>query len=124
MNERQQAVFLWNWSRKRQHGRSRVALIGLAVGAAAGLSFAIIMFVAMTMNGAKFSVAEDELAPILLWLSRSLGPTGFLFAVSIPPFALLGAFLADRVWGFSENMYQGLLDDGASVPSADPRQAV
>lgn len=96
-------------------------LVGLAFGAIAGLAFASLMLWAMTMNGATFSLNEDEMGPFLRWLGRLLGPTGFLFAISIPAFALLGAFLANRVWGMMEGQYHAILDTGARVPDAKPK---
>lgn len=121
MNEREQAAFLWQWTQRRKHGRLRVLLLGLGVGAAGGLAFALLMLWAMTYDGGSFSLNQDEMAPFFLWLGRLLGPTAFLFVVSIPPFALLGAFLADRVWGLIESRYHALLDAGARIPSEKPR---
>lgn len=120
MNERQQAAFLWQWTQRRKHGALRVVSFGAAIGAAAGLLFAILMLWGMTYDGASFRLNEEEMAPFLLWLGRLLGPTAFLFVVSIPPFALLGAFLAYRVWGLVEGRYHALLDAGARVPDEPP----
>ncbi len=120
VNEGQHAAFLWQWSRRRSLGRRGVLLLGLGIGAAAGLLFATLMLWAMTYGGRSFSLNEDEMAPFLLWLGRLLGPTAFLFVVSIPPFALLGAFLADRVWGMVEHRYHALLAAGARVPAEKP----
>ncbi len=97
-----------------------VLLFGLGIGAAGGLLFAALALWAMTYGGRSFSLNEDEMAPFLLWLGRQLGPTAFLFVVSIPPFALLGAFLADRVWGMVESRYHALIEAGARVPNEKP----
>jgi hypothetical protein len=122
MNERQQAMFLWSWSQRRGLGRARVALIGAGVGALAGLAFAIIMLAAMTADGGA-SLNEDAMAPWMFALAKSLGPAVFLFVVSVPPFAALGAFLADRVWALQERQYQDLLAAGARVPDEPPSRA-
>lgn len=95
-------------------------MLGLGIGAAAGLLFAALMLWAMTYDGGSFSLNEDEMAPFLIWLGRLLGPTAFLFAISIPPFALLGAFLADRVWGVVESRYNALIEAGVRVPNEKP----
>lgn len=111
---------MWKWTRRRRHGRLGVLLLGLAIGAAGGLAFAILMLWGMTMNGASFSLNEDEMSPLLLWLGRLLGPTGFLFAVSIPAFAGLGAILSFRAWDIIEHRYHTLLNTGARVPEERP----
>ncbi|HYD72719.1 MAG TPA: hypothetical protein VEF55_06245 [Candidatus Binatia bacterium] len=120
MSGRQEQTFLWDWTRRRRHGRLAVLMFGLAIGAAGGLLFAILMLWGMTMNGASFGLNEDEMSPFMLWLGRLLGPTGFLFAVSIPAFAGLGAFLSFRVWDMIEYRYHSLLDAGVRVPDRRP----
>ncbi|MBC7769617.1 MAG: hypothetical protein H7124_12620 [Phycisphaerales bacterium] len=120
MNERQQAMFLWDWSRKRRHGRAGIALLGAGIGAIGGLAFAAIMLYALTLDGATFSVNEDEMGGFFVLIARALGPTGFLFALSIPAFAALAAFVADRIWGVQEGVYHALLSQGARVPAAKP----
>lgn len=120
MNERQRDLFLWQWSRRRNRGRVGGLLLGLGIGAAGGLLFAILMYWAMTFNGRTFGLNEDEMAPFFLWLGRRLGPAVFLFVVSIPPFALLGAFLAHRAWGMLEDRYHALLNAGARTPDEKP----
>ena len=120
MSERQEQAFLWEWTRRRRFGRVGVLLFGLAIGAAGGLAFAILMFWGMTMNGASFRLNEDEMSPLMLWLGRLLGPTGFLFAVSIPAFAGLGAILSFRAWDMIEHRYHSLLNAGVRVPDERP----
>jgi hypothetical protein len=122
MNERQQAVFLWSWSRRRALGRARAALIGAGVGALAGLAFAIVMLTAMTASGGA-SLNEDAMPPWMFALGKALGPAVFLFIVSVPPFAAMGAFLADRVWALQERQYHTLLAAGARVPDERPNRA-
>lgn len=101
-------------------GRAGALLLGLGIGACGGLLFAVLMYWAMTMNGGSFRLNEDEMAPFLLWLGRLLGPTAFLFVVSIPPFALLGAFLVNRVWDMTDARYVAMIDAGARVPDEKP----
>ena len=120
MTERREEAFLWEWTRRRRYGRLCVLMFGLGIGAAGGLVFAVLMLWGMTMNGASFGLNEDEMSPFMLWLGRLLGPTGFLFAISIPAFAGLGAFLSFRVWGMIEYRYHSLLDAGARVPDERP----
>ncbi|HET9230039.1 MAG TPA: hypothetical protein VFO00_02045 [Vitreimonas sp.] len=120
MSGRRDEVFLWDWTRRRRYGRLGVLLLGLAIGAAGGLAFAILMFWGMTMNGGSFSLNEDEMSPFMLWLGRLLGPTGFLFAVSIPAFAGLGALLSFRAWDMIEHRYHTLLNAGLRVPDERP----
>ena len=112
MNEHQQAAFLRSWSRRRALGRTRIALIGAGVGALGGLAFATIMLLAMNANGGA-SLNEDAMSPWMMALAKTLGPAPFLFAISIVPFAALGAFMADRVWVMQERQYQSLLAAGA-----------
>ncbi|HYD87222.1 MAG TPA: hypothetical protein VEA80_07095 [Vitreimonas sp.] len=120
MNQRQQAMFLWDWARKRRRGRLAVALVGAGIGAIGGLVFALLMLYAMTSNGGAFYVDEEEAGPILGAVARTLGPTGFLFVLSLPAFAGLGAFLAQRVWGWNDYRYHSLLEAGAIVPPEKP----
>lgn len=120
MNERQQAAFLWQWSRRRRLGLPRLLIIGAGIGALGGLAFAVLMYVAMTANGGSFSLNEDEIGGLLLPVAQALGPTGFLFAISIPMFAGLGLFLAFTVGRRVEGTYQSLLDGGAQVPETKP----
>jgi hypothetical protein len=117
---RRDEAFLWEWTQRRRYGRLGVLMLGLAIGAIGGLVFAILMLWGMTMNGASFSLNEDEMWPFMLWLGRLLGPTGFLFAVSIPAFAGLGAILSFRVWDMVEHRYHSLLNTGARVPDERP----
>ncbi len=120
MNGRPEEAFLWDWTRRRRYGRLGILMFGLAIGAVGGLVFALLMLWGMTMNGASFSLNEDEMSPFMLWLGRLLGPTGFLFALSIPAFAGIGAFLSFRVWDMIEHRYHSLLDAGARVPDERP----
>ncbi len=95
-------------------------LFGAVVGAMSGLMFAILMLYAMTLNGGSFRVDEEAAGPFLSIFARALGPTGFLFFVSIPPFTALGAWLGYRVWGLMEDRYQALLQAGARIPLEKP----
>lgn len=121
MNERQQAHFLWDWSKKRQGGPIRFMLYAAGIGAVGGIAFASIMLWAMTLNGASFSINEDEMGGFLVLIARALGPTGFLFFLSVPAFALLGVFLSHGLWGMQEGMYQSLMQSGAVPPASKPQ---
>jgi hypothetical protein len=121
VSEGRDEAFLWEWTQRRRYGRLGVLMLGLAIGAIGGLVFALLMLWGMTMNGASFRLNEDEMSPFMLWLGRLLGPTGFLFAVSIPAFAGLGALLSFRVWDMVEYRYRSLLDAGARVPDRRPQ---
>lgn len=120
MNERQQSIFLWDWARKRRRGFVSVLLTGAGVGAAGGLLFALLMLYGMTANGGTFGINEDATGPILGALARALGPTVFLFFVSIPAFAGVGAFIAGFVWRRMEYQYHFLLEHGARMPADKP----
>jgi hypothetical protein len=121
MNERQRAAFLWGWSRRRRMGLGGFLLLGLGVGAVGGLVFAGAMLFAMTANGGTFRVAEEDLSGLMLWFAQTLGPTGFLFAISIPAFAGLGAVLALFAGRRIEWQYQNLLAQGAQPPQSKPQ---
>jgi hypothetical protein len=120
MKEHEQAAFLWQWTERRRIGKRGALLFGLGIGALGGLLFAVLMLYAMTANGGTFEVSDD-VAPFFRWLADLLGPTGFLFVVAIPPFALLGAFLANRVWGMLDSRYVALIDAGVRIPDTKPR---
>jgi|GEM_PF-2150757 len=120
MSEREQDFFLWNWTRRRSRGLSRTLLIGAGVGAIGGLVFALLMLYGMTASGGSFYVDEEEAGPILGAIARALGPTGFLFFLSIPAFAGLGAFLSHFVWGRMERRYHFLIEHGARMPADRP----
>jgi len=117
MNERQQNAFLWSWNQRRKRGQGHSILFGAGIGAIGGLLFALLMLYAMTANGGGFRVDEEEAGPILGAIARLLGPTGFLFFLSIPAFAGLGALLSSRVWGMMEHRYHNLINAGFQLPT-------
>lgn len=120
VNDRHDGIFLWDWARKRRRGFGAVLLIGAGVGAAGGVVFALLMLYGMTANGGAFGINEDATGPILGAIGRALGPAGFLFFLSIPAFAGLGAFIASVVWRRMEFRYHYLLEHGARVPPERP----
>lgn len=111
---------MWGWTRKRTQSRAKVLWRGAIIGAVGGLLFATLLLYAMTRGGASFGVSEDATGPILGAIANVLGPTGFLFFLSVPAFAGLGAWLAGRVWEMMERRYQLLLQAGERVPLDEP----
>ncbi len=108
--------FLFEWSRKRAGGLKKVLLLGVGIGAAGGLVFAILMAAATP----GISLNEEEMAPFVLLIARALGPLPFLFLVSIGAFAGLGAFLSLTVWRQMEGRYHALLNAGYQPPAQKP----
>ncbi len=110
MTQNQRDLFLYQWSRRRAPGATRVALRGGLIGALGGIAFALIML----EGGAQLpgTHAYDIAAQL-----RS----GFtMFAMSVPTFAALGFAGAWRVWRSQEAMYQAMLQSGARVPEHKP----
>lgn len=111
---------MWEWSRKRTQSRAEVLRRGAIIGALGGLLFAALMLYGMTRGGGTFEINEDATGPILGAIANALGPTGFLFLLSVPAFTGLGAWLSGRVWQMMERRYQLLLQAGERVPLEAP----
>lgn len=118
MNPRRQAIFLWEWSRRRALGRGKVVLLGAGIGALGGIGFGALLLAATA--GSELRLNEDEIAPFVLPFARALGPAGFLFALAAPAFAFLGALGADRLWAMQEFQYRAFIEAGARVPETAP----
>lgn len=114
MNDRQRDLFLYQWSRRRAPGGTRIALRGALIGALGGAAFAMVLL----GDGAQTPgvAAYDTAGQIKSALS--------LFAMSVPTFAALGWASARRIWRSQEAMYQALLAGGATVPEQKPMLAV
>ena len=108
------------WTRRRTQSRASVLWRGAIIGALGGVLFATLMLYGMTRGGATFEINEDATGPILGGIASMLGPTGFLFFLSVPAFTGLGAWLSGRVWQMMEERYQLLLQAGERVPLDDP----
>lgn len=116
MNSTQHRRFLWEWSRRRERWRGNVLLMGLGLGALAGVGFALALWAAtpgMRLN-------EEEIGPWLMVLARAMGPVGFLFFISVLAFGALGVFLSMRVWSMQEGMYHDLIRQGVRIPFDEP----
>lgn len=111
---------MWEWSQRRTQSRARILWRGAIIGALGGLLFAALMLYGMTRGGATFGINEDATGPVLGAIANAIGPTGFLFFVSVPAFASLGAWLAGRVWVMMERRYQLLLQAGERLPLEAP----
>jgi len=111
---------MWEWSQRRTQSRARILWRGAIIGVLGGMLFAALMLYGMTRGGATFGVSQDATGPVLGAIANALGPTGFLFFVSVPAFAGLGAWLAGRVWVMMERRYQLLLQAGERVPLEAP----
>lgn len=111
---------MWEWSRKRTQNRVVLLWRGAIIGAIGGALFASLMLYAMTRGGRTFGISEDSTGPILGAIAAALGPTGFLFFLSVPAFTGLGAWLSGRVWQMMERRYQLLLQAGERVPLEEP----
>ncbi len=120
MNNREESIFLWGWARRRREGQRAALLRGALIGGIGGLAFAALMLLAMTQDGASFGVSEEATGPILGAIARVLGPTLFLFAMSVVAFAGLGVFVSIFFWRRMEWRYHALLDAGRHVPIDEP----
>lgn len=120
MNNREESIFLWGWARRRRAGQGATLLRGLLIGAIGGFVFAALMLFAMTQGGASFSINEEAAGPMLSGIARVLGPTLFLFAISIVAFAGLGVFVSIAIWRRMEWRYHALLEAGRHVPPDEP----
>lgn len=120
MTNREESIFLWGWARRRREGQRVTLVRGLLIGAIGGFVFAAIMLFAMTQGGASFGVSEEAAGPILGAIARVLGPTLFLFVISIAAFAGLGVFVSIVIWRRMEWRYHALLDAGRHVPLDEP----
>ena len=110
MNERQRDLFLYQWSRRRAPGATRVALRGAVIGALGGLAFAVILL----QDGAQTpGVHAYDTA-------GQIGSALKLLGLSVPAFALLGFTGARRVWSSNESMYRAMVESGARVPDTKP----
>lgn len=114
---------MWEWTQRRTQNRARILWRGAIIGAVGGLLFATLMLYAMTRDGASFGINEDATGPILGAIANALGPTGFLFFLSVPAFTALGAWLSGRIWQMMERRYQLLLESGERVPLEAPFQS-
>jgi len=117
MNTREEDLFLWGWARRRREGRRASIVRGLSVGAIGGLAFAALMLFAMTQDGASFRVTDEGVVGAI---ASVLGPTIFLFAISIVMFGGLGVFVTFVIWRRMEWRYHALLDAGRHVPADQP----
>lgn len=121
MNERQRDFFLYEWDRRRRRGRIAIALMGGAIGAAGGLAFTLLMFGIPAMAGQSLGeIDTSDMAPFLGALARLLGPVGFMLALAVPAFAVLGLAAADRIFSLQERQYHHFLAQGARVPETRP----
>lgn len=120
MTSREESIFLYGWARRRREGQRVTLVRGLLIGAIGGLLFAGLMLFAMTQGGASFSINEDAAGPMLSGIAHALGPTLFLFVISIGAFAGLGVFVSIAIWRRMEWRYHALLEAGRHVPPDEP----
>jgi len=105
----QRDLFLYQWSRKRAPGRTRIMMRGALIGGVGGLAFALFM-----ANGAhEPGVAAYNTA-------GQIGTFLKLIGLSVPAFAGIGLAGARRTYNLQEAMYQSMLDAGARVPDQKP----
>jgi hypothetical protein len=110
VNDRQRDLFLYQWSRRRAPGASRIAQRGAVIGALGGLAFAAILL----QDGAHTpGVDADDFA-------GQVGSALTLLGLSIPAFALIGWTGARRVWTSNETIYRAMVESGAQVPDRKP----
>jgi hypothetical protein len=110
VNERQRDLFLYNWSRRRAPGQQVIALRGLLIGAVGGLAFALIM---MQSGATPPGVTSYDFL-------RQLMSAGQLLVLSVPAFAFIGWFIANRVFAAQEAQYQALISAGHQPPAEKP----
>jgi hypothetical protein len=105
----QRDLFLYQWSRRRAPGRTRIMLRGAVIGGLGGLAFALFM-----ANGSHTpGVAAYDIAGQIGTLLKLIG-------LSVPAFAGIGLAGARRTWNGQEAIYQSLLRAGARVPDQKP----
>jgi hypothetical protein len=110
VNERQRDLFLYQWSRRRAPGATRVALRGAVIGAIGGLVFAAILL----QDGAHTpGVHASDTA-------GQIGSALTLLGLSVPAFASIGWIGARRVWAANETMFRAMVDSGARIPDEKP----
>jgi FtsH-binding integral membrane protein len=110
MTERQRDLFLYQWSRRRRPGGTRIALRGAAIGAVGGMTF---WWILVRGGAATGGVLPYDYAG---QIRSALG----LLALAVPAFALIGWTGARRVWTTHEGLYRSLLGAGARVPEEKP----
>lgn len=116
MITKQEELFLWVWSRRRQIGQLRFALIGFAIGGLGGFLFTILMF----GFGGDMNINYDEVPPALMWATR-FGPVAFMLLLAVPAFGGIGAFISNRIYAAQEYQYQTILERGGVPPSEKPQ---
>jgi hypothetical protein len=104
----QRDLFLYQWSRKRAPGRTRIMMRGALIGGLGGLAFALFMAPGAHAPGAAYNTAGQ----IETFLK--------LIGLSVPAFAGIGLVGARRTYGLQEAMYQSMLHAGARVPDQKP----
>jgi hypothetical protein len=105
----QRDLFLYQWSRRRAPGRTRIMLRGAGIGGLGGLAFALFLAHGSHTPG----VAAYETAGQIRILLKLVG-------ASVPAFAGIGLAGARRTWNGQEAIYQSLLRAGARVPDEKP----
>ena len=108
MTDGQRDLFLYQWSRKRAPGRTRIVMRGALIGGLGGLAFALFM-----APGAHAPGAADNTAGRIETFLKLIG-------LSVPAFAGIGLAGARRTYNLQEAMYQSMLHAGARVPDQKP----
>ncbi|MEO8297799.1 MAG: hypothetical protein ABI574_08315 [Burkholderiales bacterium] len=112
MTPRQRDQFLWTWSRRRAPGPGRAARRGACIGAVCGV----------VIYGAMFDVI---MAPVagrtgLSTLLNLFDDSSLALLMLVPGLAAVGWLKARSVFNWQEAMFQRLLSQGATVPTAPP----
>lgn len=109
VTDNQRDLFLYQWSRRRAPGRTRILLRGALIGGLGGLAFALVL----ASGGAHASGASNDTAGQIVSFLQLLG-------MSVLTFGGMAVANAHRVWRTQEMFYQSLLASGAQVPSQKP----
>ena len=105
----QRDLFLYQWSRKRAPGRTRILFRGALIGGLGGLAFALFLAKDSRPAGVPAYDIAGQIRPVLQ-----------LIAVSVAAFAGIGVAGARRTFDGQEMMYQSLLRAGARIPDQKP----
>jgi hypothetical protein len=105
----QRDLFLYQWSRKRAPGRTRIMMRGAVIGGLGGLAFALFMAPGSREPGVATYNTADQIRSFLK-----------LIGLSVPAFAGIGLAGARRTYNLQEAMYQSMLHAGARVPDQKP----
>ena len=109
MTPNQRDVFMYSWAQRRKRGRAGNALLCAAIGAAGGVLFGFLLAGDLSGQLTPGALASPSTHTIGIYLGNLFK----LFGLSLPAFALLAAFLGDRVFMSNEAMYQNMIAQGA-----------